>query len=236
MPSTRGAIIVVVKDGPNIAGIASLIGERARADMLGALLGGQALTATELTQVADVTKQTASAHLARMVEAKLLAVERQGRHRYFRLADEDVAHLLEALLGVAYRTGAVRLRSSPRDPALRKARVCYDHLAGELGVLAYDAFRKRRWITHDESGLTLSRAGAAFCEKLGIDLDAARASRRPMCRVCLDWSARRHHLAGQVGAQLLERFYEMGWAKRRRGTRIVDFTPRGERDFREAFA
>jgi len=225
-----------VKDGPNIAGIASLIGERARADILGALLGGQALTATELTQVAEVTKQTASAHLARLVDAKLLAVERQGRHRYFRLADEDVAHLLESLLGVAYRTGAVRLRSSPRDPALRKARVCYDHLAGELGVLAYDAFRKRRWIAHDESGLTLSPAGAAFCEKLGIDIESARASRRPMCRVCLDWSARRHHLAGHVGGQLLERCYAMGWAKRRRGTRIVDFTSRGEREFRETFA
>ena len=229
-------MIVVVKDGPNIAGIASLIGERARADMLGALLGGQALTATELTQVADITKQTASAHLARMVEAKLLAVERQGRHRYFRLADEDVAHLLEALLGVAYRTGAVRLRSSPGDPAPRKARVCYDHLAGELGVLAYDAFRKRRWIAHDESGLTLSPSGVALCARLGIDLEAARASRRPMCRVCLDWSARRHHLAGHVGAQLLERCYAMGWARRRRGSRIVEFTPRGEREFRETFA
>src|SRR5262249_4781246 len=100
----------------------------------------------ELTQAADVTKQTASVHLARLVEGRLVAMEKQGRHRYFRLADDDVAELLESLLGVAYRTGAVRLRSSPREPALRKARVCYDHLAGELGVLAFDAFRKRRWI------------------------------------------------------------------------------------------
>src|SRR6185503_20560986 len=111
-----------MKDGPNIAGIAALIGDRARAEILTALLGGQALTATELAGVADVTKQTASAHLARLVEAKLVAVESQGRHRYFRLADDDVAQLLESLLGVAYRTGALRLRSSPREPALRKAR------------------------------------------------------------------------------------------------------------------
>ena len=227
--------IEAMKDGPNIAGIAALIGDRARSEILTALLGGQALTATELSGVADVTKQTASVHLARLVEAQLVAVESQGRHRYFRLADDDVAQLLESLLGVAYRTGAVRLRSSPRDPDLRKARVCYDHLAGDLGVFAFDAFRKRRWIVHDESGLTLSRSGAEFCSELGIDVEAAQASRRPMCRLCLDWSERRHHLAGHIGAQLLQRCYDLGWAKRRRGTRIVDFTPRGEREFRSLF-
>jgi DNA-binding transcriptional ArsR family regulator len=225
-----------MKDGPSIVGLAALIGDRARAEMLTALLGGQALTATELTEVADITKQTASAHLARLVEGGLLALEKQGRHRYFRLADDDVAELLESLLGVAYRTGAVRLRSSPRDPDLRKARVCYDHLAGDLGVLAFDAFRKRRFIAHDESGLTLSRSGAAFCESLGIDLESAPSSRRPLCRECLDWSARRPHLAGQVGALLLQRYYALGWAKRRARTRIVDFTPRGEREFTRLFA
>jgi DNA-binding transcriptional ArsR family regulator len=225
-----------MKEGPHIAGIAALIGDRARSEILTALLGGQALTATELAEVADVNKATASAHLSRLVEAKLIAVESQGRHRYFRLADDDVAQLMESLFGVAYRAGAVRLKSSPREPDLRKARVCYDHLAGDLGVLAFDAFKKHRWIAHDEEELTLSRSGAEFCRKLGIDVDAARESRRPMCRVCLDWSARRHHLAGHVGAQLLQRYYDLGWAKRRKGTRIVDFTPRGEREFLRLFA
>lgn len=224
-----------MKDGPNIAAVAMVIGERARAEMLTALLGGQALTATELAGVADVTKPTASAHLARLVETRLVAVECQGRHRYFRLADDDVAHLLESLLGVAFRTGALRLRSSPSDPALRHARVCYDHLAGDLGVLVLDAFRRRRWIALDEAGLALSVAGHSFCRELGIDLALARTSRRPLCRTCLDWSARRHHLAGYVGAQLLERFYALGWARRRDGTRIVEFTVRGERDFRALF-
>ena len=224
-----------MKDGPNIAGIAALIGDRARAEMLTTLLGGQALTATELAGVADITKQTASTHLSRLLDAKLLAVERQGRHRYFRLADDDVVDLLESLLGVAFRTGALRLKSSPRDPDLRHARVCYDHLAGDLGVLACDAFTRRRWIAYDESGLILSRSGIAFCRDLGLDLEARGTSRRPMCRTCLDWSARRHHLAGHVGVQLLDRCYALGWAKRRRGTRIVDFTPRGEREFRELF-
>jgi DNA-binding transcriptional ArsR family regulator len=225
-----------MKDGPNIAAVAALIGDRARSEILTALLGGQALTATELSGVADVTKQTVSAHLSRLVGAKLLTVESQGRHRYFRLADDDVVQLLEALLGVAYRTGAMRLKSSPRDPALRKARVCYDHLAGDLGVMAFDAFKKHRWIALDDSGLTLSRSGEKFCREFGLDVDGARASRRPMCRTCLDWSARRHHLAGHVGAQLLAKFYELGWAKRRSRTRIVDFTPRGEREFLRVFA
>jgi Predicted transcriptional regulators len=224
-----------MKDGPHIAGIAGLIGDRARAEMLTTLLGGQALTATELAGVADITKQTASSHLSRLLDAKLVAVERQGRHRYFRLADDDVAQLLESLLGVAFRTGALRLKSSPRDPDLRHARVCYDHLAGDLGVLVFDAFTRRRWLAYEESGLTLSRGGEAFCRELGLDLAAASSSRRPMCRTCLDWSARRHHLAGHVGAQLLDRCYAKGWARRRRGTRIVDFTACGERDFRALF-
>lgn len=223
-----------MKEGPNIVGIAALLGDRARAEMLTALLGGQALTASELAHVAEVTKQTASAHLARLVDAGLLAVESQGRHRYFRLADDDVAELLESLMGVAYRTGALRLRTSPREPALRKARVCYDHLAGDLGVLAFDAFQRRRWLQHGATGLRLSPAGERFCNELGIEVPE-RNTRRPLCRLCLDWSARRHHLAGQVGAALLERCYALGWAKRRKGTRIVDFSARGEEAFRRLF-
>lgn len=221
-------------EGPNIVRIAALLGDRARGEILTSLLGGQALTATELAGVADVTKQTVSAHLARLVDAGLVSVESQGRHRYFRLADDDVAQLLESLMGVAYRTGALRLRSSPREPALRKARVCYDHLAGDLAVLAFDAFQKRRWLRHDETGLRLSPAGERFCDEMGIEI-AHCGTRRPVCRLCLDWSERRHHLAGQIGAALLDRYYKLGWAKRRKGTRIVDFSAPGEREFRQLF-
>ena len=221
-----------MNDGPRIVRIASMVADRARAEMLTALMGGQALTATELSEVADVTKATASGHLAKLLEVKIVAVESQGRHRYFRLAHEDVAQLLESLLGVAWRTGAVRLKSSPRDPALRHARVCYDHLAGDLGVLAFEAFEKRRWLEHGEDGLGLSRAGERKCRELGLEWGGVR---RPVCRACLDWSARRHHLAGQVGAALLQRCYSLGWAKRRKGTRIVDFTANGERAFIDAF-
>src|ERR1700729_2727868 len=136
-----------MKDGPNIARIASLLGDTARADVLTALMTDRALTATELAAIAGVTKQTMSAHLSKLLDAALVAVDQQGRHRYFRLADEDVAGLLESLMGVAFRTGAVRLLSSPREPALRKARVCYDHLAGELGVLAYESLLQQQVVS-----------------------------------------------------------------------------------------
>ncbi|HWZ74313.1 MAG TPA: helix-turn-helix domain-containing protein, partial [Casimicrobiaceae bacterium] len=158
-----------MKDGPNIVGIAALIGDHARAEILTALTAGQALTATELAGVAGVTKQTASAHLAKLLEARLVAVENQGRHRYFRLDNRDVAQLLESLMGVAYRTGAVRLRASPREPALRKARVCYDHLAGELGVLVFDGLEQRRLMGTGSEGLQLTRNGERFFAGIGID-------------------------------------------------------------------
>jgi DNA-binding transcriptional ArsR family regulator len=224
-----------MKDGPSIARIAALIGDHARADVLTALLGGQALTATELGQVAGVTKQTISSHLAKLVDARLVAVENQGRHRYFRLADRDVADLLEKLMGVAYRAGAVRIRTSPREPALRFARVCYDHLAGDLGVLAFDSLERRGLLKSRDGNLDVTRSGAAFFRELGIDPEALAPSRRPLCRACLDWSVRRHHLAGALGAALLRRTFDLGWARRGKGTRIVNFTPPGERAFRERF-
>src|ERR1700692_4603172 len=151
-----------MKDGPNIARIASLLGDSARADVLTALMTDRALTATELAANARVTKHTMSAHLSKLLDAALLAVDQQGRHRYFRLADEDVADLLESLMGVAFRTGAVRLLSSPREPALRKARICYDHLAGELGVLTYESLLRRDLLEMSHQGLRLSAAGAGW--------------------------------------------------------------------------
>ena len=225
-----------MKDGPNIVGIAALIGDHARAEILTALVGGEALTATELAEVAGVTKQTVSAHLAKLTEAKLIAVESQGRHRYFRLADRDVADLLESLMGVAYRVGAVRVRASPREPALRKARVCYDHLAGELGVLALDSLKERSLVRASAAGLGLTPKGEKYCREIGIDLDQLARERRPLCRPCLDWSVRRHHLAGSVGAALLDTCLARGWARRQKDSRVVSFTPAGEKAFRERFA
>ena len=217
-----------MKDGPNIIGIAALIGDHARAEVLTALMSGMAMTATELAHVANVTKQTMSGHLAKLVDAGLLAVEPQGRHRYFRLADDDVARLLESLMNVAYRAGAVRVRSSPREPALRRARVCYNHLAGELGVLVYEALASRGAFGLDEDGVTLTDAGRAALLELGVDTAPLAALKRSFCRTCLDWSERRHHLAGAVGDAMLAQFQTLGWAKRSHGSRVVDFSVAGE--------
>lgn len=224
-----------MKEGPHISGIAALIGEPARAEMLTALMADRALTASELATVAGVGKATASAHLAKLVDARLLAVQTQGRHRYFRLADRDVAQLLESLTGVAFRTGALRLRSSPREPALRRARVCYDHLAGALGVQAFEALIARRCFRSDAAGLHITPAGTAWFARFGVDAAAVTSQRRMMCKACLDWSERRHHLAGAWGAALLQRLFELGWARREKDTRIVLFTPPGERAFQQAF-
>ncbi len=224
-----------MKDGPNIVGIAALIGDHARAEILTALMDGQALTATELAQVAGVTKQTISSHVAKLLDAGLVSVANQGRHRYVRLADDDVAHLLETLMGVAYRTGAVRIRSSPREPALRKARVCYDHLAGELGVLIFDSFNKQRLLTRVEDTPKLTRRGQRYCEEFGIDVEALARERRPLCRACLDWSMRRYHLAGSLGAAVLRRCLDLHWARRERASRVVSFSASGEKALRDQF-
>ncbi len=225
-----------MKDGPNIARIAALLADPARADVLTALMSDRALTATELAAIGGVTKQTMSAHLSKLLDAALLSVEQQGRHRYFRLADADVAGLLESLMGVAFRTGAVRLVASPREPALRKARICYDHLAGEFGVMAYEALLGNRILENRGDELRVTAAGAAWFSRIGIDTEAAARLRRSLCRACMDWSERRHHLAGALGAALLTRFRELGWAKRDAHSRVIRFTIHGRRRFRELFA
>jgi DNA-binding transcriptional ArsR family regulator len=221
-----------MSDGPNIARVAGLIGDRARAEVLTALLADRALTATELAGLAGVTKQTISGHLAKLLEAGLVAVECQGRHRYFRLAGRDVAQLLESLMGVAFRTGSLRLRPGPREPALRKARVCYDHLAGELGVSMFEGLIERRVLAGGVESLRVTRAGKAWLASFGVDADAIAAERRALCRPCLDWGERRHHLGGALGAALLARLFELRWASRAKDSRVVAFTPRGEAAFR----
>lgn len=218
-----------MKEGPDIARIAALMGDPARANMLAALIDGRALTASELATEAGVTKQTASSHLAKLADGGLLAGEAQGRHRYFRLADEDVGQAIEALMSLASARGS-RTRTGPRDPALRRARVCYGHLAGEMGVALFDSLSRRRWLALD-GDLMLTPAGAKALTRFGVDVEALSALRRPMCRACLDWSERRHHLAGSLGEALMARFTAMGWARREKNSRVVRFSPRGERDF-----
>jgi DNA-binding transcriptional ArsR family regulator len=220
---------------PDIAAVAGLLGDRTRATMLLCLMGGRPLSATELARAARVTKQTGSAHLSRLAAARLVAVENQGRHRYFRLGGADVAALIEHLMGLARRVGAARTDSGPLDPALRKARVCYDHLAGDLGVLIYDSMSQQGLLRVDDTRLTLSEQGHRFCRRLGIDVPSLARGRRPVCLACLDWTVRRPHLAGALGAALLSRCFTLGWARPHRATRAVTFSALGERSLRARF-
>jgi DNA-binding transcriptional ArsR family regulator len=223
-----------MKDGPSIAPIAALAGDPARANMLSALLGGKALTAGELANEAGITAQTASSHLAKLEEGGLITGVRQGRHRYFKLAGHDVAEMLETMMGVAQRAGHTRTRTGPKAPELRKARVCYDHLAGEMGVAMFDGLTGGRLIAGGET-LRLTKRGEDFVRDFGIDLDALSGERRPLCKSCLDWSQRRSHLAGGLGAAMLDRFHDLKWARRDRASRAIHFSLEGERAFQRLF-
>ena len=224
-----------MKDSPDISRIAALIGDPARANILTALTAGKALTATELSGEAGVTLQTTSTHLAKLAEGGLIRARKEGRHKYFTLASEDVAQVLESLMGLAAGSGHLRYRPGPRDPELRAARVCYNHLAGDRGTWAFDSMTRRGFLQHSENGLTLTKAGRGFIADLGIDLDALPPSRAPLCRECLDWSERRSHLAGRLGRALLSHMQEIGWVNRVDGTRIIRFTSAGAEAFQSAF-
>ncbi len=222
-----------MKEGPDIARIASLIGEPARANMLSALMTGRALTATELALEAGVTKQTASAHLSRLVGGGLLKQIAQGRNRYFSIADADVAAAIEALDAVAAKGTGRRARPGPKDAALRRARVCYDHLAGELGVDLFERLKSHGFIAASESGATLAAKGERRLAALGVDVAALKRGRRPVCRLCLDWSERKFHLGGALGKSLLDEILARKWAARSLNDRIARFTASGEQALRD---
>lgn len=226
---------------PNrIAEVAAVVGEPARAAMLTVLMDGRSLTAAELAAVAGVTAQTASTHLARLLAVELVSVERQGRHRYHRLASPSVARLLESLMQHAsVKDWAKRApRTGPRDEALRRARTCYDHLAGRLGVAITDALVAKGHVeVQDEAGL-ITNAGVRLFAKAGIMLPDATEGRlvsRPLCRMCLDWSERRPHLAGRLGAAICRHGFETGWLRRIDGTRAVAVTQKGEMALAKVF-
>ena len=225
-----------MKEGPDIAHVAALIGDPARANMLCALMSGKALTVGELAGEAGVTIQTASSHLSKLDAGGLLRPQKQGRHKYFSLASDEVARVLEGLMGLAAGSGHLRRRPGPKDAALRHARVCYNHLAGDMGTRLFDGLTARGHLAIEDDGLVLTDAGAAFAAGLGIDLDDLRRKRAPLCRECLDWSERRSHLAGSLGRAFLGRFEELSWVKRDPKTRVVVFSRSGEEEFGRLFA
>jgi DNA-binding transcriptional ArsR family regulator len=222
-------------EGPDIARIGALLGDPARINILSALMGGQALTAGELAREAGVTPQTASSHLAKLVDGALLRPRKQGRCVYYAIAGHEVAELMEALDGLAIRAGLQRTRPGPRDAAMRRARVCYDHLAGELGVAMLDGLTARGVIADRDGALSLTGAGEDFVRRFGLEPEGLRAGRRPLCKACLDWSERRSHLAGGLGKALLDRIYALGWARRLDGGRVLAFTAPGLAAFQRTF-
>lgn len=224
-----------MEEGPDISIVAALIGNPASAGMLMALMAGPALTVTELAQESGLTLSTASGHLAKLERAGLVATERQGRHRYFRLADPDVALALEGLMPVAARAGHMRTRPGPRDPELRRARSCYDHLAGNLAVTLFDRCIALRLLARRGDDLRITEKGRAFFARRGIDVAMLERGRRLICRPCLDWSERRSHLGGALGAAILDEIVRQGWAIRERTTRIVRFPAGGEHKIRRRF-
>jgi DNA-binding transcriptional ArsR family regulator len=219
---------------PNIAVVATLIGDNARAKMLTALLGGKALTATELALEADIMPPTASSHLAKLLSGDLICVRKQGRHKYFQLKDHRVATLLEQLLSISASSSPM-VATGPADTALRQARVCYDHLAGESAVALYDSLLRQQLITDHLDQVSLTSQGVEFFQRCQVDFATLKTSSRPLCKACLDWSERRSHLAGTLGHWILTDLLAKAWASREPDSRVIRFSPQGLVAFRRRY-
>jgi DNA-binding transcriptional ArsR family regulator len=220
----------------NVAEIAALVGDPARTNILAALMDGRALTSKELAYIAGVSPQTTSGHLAKLARANLLVLMKQGRRHYYRIASPLVGQMLESIMAVAsVQTSPLQPRPSRIEERMRTARTCYDHLAGRLGVALADTLVMRGHIALVQDGGEVSESGLAFLSNLGVALDQRRHSRRVFCRPCLDWSERRVHIAGSVGAKLCERCFELGWIKQLKTTRALEVTAKGSWGFAEWF-
>jgi DNA-binding transcriptional ArsR family regulator len=218
----------------HVAGVAALVADPARARMLTALMDSRARKAKELAYGAGITPQTASSHLAKLVRARLLAMERQSRHRYFRLATPSVGHAIEALMAVSPPRARLATGPGPLD-GLRLARTCYDHLAGRLGVSVTEAMVRRRFLKPAGRDFVLTAGGARFLSRLGVDVAATRRERRAFARQCLDWSERRAHLAGALGAAVARRCLDLRWLRPDRDARTLTVTVQGVRELRTWF-
>jgi DNA-binding transcriptional ArsR family regulator len=225
-----------MSSAPQIAEVAALVGDPARANMLCALLGGRALTATELAFAAGVSPQTTSGHLGKLSAARLIVLMKQGRHRYYRLAGPHIGQMLESIMSVAL-AGPPRFQPKSKvDDQLRQARTCYDHIAGLLGVSLAECMIERGFVILGDEAGEVTQSGSEFLSQLGVDLTSAREQRRVFCRPCLDWTERRPHIGGAVGAALAHRCFEMKWIERRRDSRALAITPVGRRGLLENFA
>ncbi|MCV9951985.1 winged helix-turn-helix domain-containing protein [Paenibacillus sp. BT-177] len=220
----------------NVAMIASLVSEPSRAAILTALLDGRFHTASELAHMAGIKPQTASFHLAKMIEAQVVTVEKQGRHRYYGIQDPEVAQVMESLLSIAPPVPIKSFKQASENEAIRLARTCYDHVAGHLGVQIMSFFIQRGILSEDQDGLHITQQGEIFFADFQIDLKNTRQKRRSFSHKCLDWSERRHHLAGALGSALLDRLFELHWVEHLPTTRAIRITAEGKRGFKEVFS
>jgi DNA-binding transcriptional ArsR family regulator len=211
---------------PDIAEVAVLFGDRGRAAMLFALLDGRALSASELAARAGMTPQAATAHFKRLEGGGLLISEVVGRHRLFRIASAEIAHAVEALAAIAKPARIVALPQNLEMARMREARSCYDHLAGRLGVAVTDGLVARKILRLEGKSFALSRSGETLFSSLEIDIDEARGRNRAFARACTDWTERRPHLAGSLGAALLAVFLARGWVSRNRNDRSLRIADR----------
>lgn len=223
-------------DGPNVAAVAALMGEPTRASILASLNDGCARTATELAYAAGVSAQSASGHISKLLDGHLLVGSRQGRHRYYRLASSNVAKALEALQVITAARPTRHRQHGPRDEALRKARMCYDHIAGRLSVMLVDVLVERGALAVVDEDFELTATGDQLLSHFGLDIETARGRRRAFARCCLDWSERRPHLAGALGAAMASRLIELQWLSRVKDSRMLRITARGKQGFRQSFA
>ncbi|HET7577955.1 MAG TPA: helix-turn-helix domain-containing protein [Bacillales bacterium] len=219
---------------PDFSHTAKLMAHPSRAAMLDALLGTDGLPASELAREANITLQTASEHLGKLVEGKMVRVEKHGRHRYFRLASLDVARAIESLTVIAPSVRVSSLKDAGRVKRIHMARTCYDHLAGKLGVSLTDSLLKRKYIMEGQDDFLVSEDGERFFREFGIDLDTLRKKRRFFARKCLDWSERRYHLAGSLGNAVLERLLALGWVEKQ-AERTVRVTEKGATELEKTF-
>ncbi|MEK5240409.1 helix-turn-helix domain-containing protein [Paenibacillus sp. FSL L8-0470] len=225
-----------MKANSNVAVIASLVSETSRAAILTVLLDGRFHAASELAYMAGIQPQTASFHLAKMVNANVVAVEKQGRHRYYGIRNQEVAQVMESLLSLAPPVPIKSLRQASEDKALRYARTCYDHLAGSIGVQLTNALLRAGILREDKEGFAVTEDGEDFFASFQIDVEQVKKKRRSFSHKCLDWSERRHHLAGALGSALLEKLLEVNWVQRLPNTRAIKITSEGKRGFKEVFS
>lgn len=221
---------------PNVSMIATLVSEASRAAILTVLLDGRFHPASELAYMAGIKPQTASFHLTKMVNVDIITVEKQGRHRYYRIQNQEVAQIMESFLALAPPVEIKSLRQASEDKGMRFARTCYDHLAGNLGVQLTDSLMKIDAIYEEKDGYVVTAKGEAFFTDFQINLKRIKKKRRSFAHKCLDWSERRHHLAGALGNAILERLLELNWIQRLPKTRAIEITANGRRGLKETFS